>query len=252
MASRQHSYGFVLPIVVLLIGVLGLVWGLRANPSGGSTVNERQFKEQQALQAELLFWHKALVAFAFTQDRGISSFNELLYFYQLEKPEYRLANGDVVTFSNIPSFENIVELRISNLPEAVVQSYLNNYPNGVQADRAGGLIFPAVAIDSWVFAQNLIRRNPVARAELYTDLDLAGRSIQGVSSLLTTQSVGNSGHFATNNRLAAATASQTEVQKLKLVDATLAGHNLRELVDAILALETQMAPCLMAGGSCFN
>lgn len=248
MVSRQHSYGFVLPIVVLLIGVLGLVWGLSANPQ----VVEHELKEQKALQAELLFWHKALVAFAFTQDRGMSNFNEILYVYQLEKPEYRLASGEIVTFSNIPSFENIVELRISNLPAAVVEFYLDNYPGGVHADRAGGLIFPAVAIDSWVFTQNLIRRSPAARAELDTDVDFAGRSIHGVSSLLTTHSVGTSGYFATSNRLTAGRASQTEVNSLKLVEAILAGHDLRELIDAILALEAQMAPCLMAGGACYN
>ncbi len=240
--------GFVLPIVVLLISILGLALGVLQF----STADDRAQRQHRELVAELLFWHKALVAFAFYQDRGMSSFNELLTFYDLEKPEIQLLNGEAVTFNNIPAFDSTVDLRISNLPEELVAFYQQSYPTGISVDRTGGLILAPKAIDDWAFTQSLIRREPVARAEFYTDLDFNQRSFDAVGGVYMEMLSAQQAAFNDVSYVTESFISSSETDRLKLTSARVGSVDLKALVEQIVVLETQLGPCLDAMGPCHN
>ncbi|WP_417691265.1 hypothetical protein [Pseudidiomarina sp.] len=246
MTTRYE--GFVLPIVVLVISIMGLALGGLQLP----TVDDRERLQQRELVAELLFWHKALVSYAFHQDSGVSNFNELLTFYSLDKPEVRLLNGEIVTFSGIPTFDSTIDLRITNLPTEIVAHYQQMYPLGISVDRTGGLILAPKAIDDWGFTQSLLRRKAVARAELETDVDLNRRHLNSVNGLYTEVLSAQHAEFNELSYVTDSLATVSTIESLKLSTARVGSVDVKVLVEQIVLLEEQLGPCLEAMGPCHN
>lgn len=248
MTSSKQRSGFVLPIVVLLLTAMSLVW------AGGfySTDGDRELQQMKRIEAELLFWHKALVAFAFQHERGLSNFHELRQFYDLEQPEFRLDNGQSVIFSNWPTWQNILELNIDNLPDQVVANYLQSYPRGVRSNRGSGLIFPAVAIEQWAFTSTLVPRRPQNSNYMAVDLDLGSHTIAAINAVYTSELNVAESSFSEASQINDGMVTSARIAHLDFADATLAGVDITTLVDQLLQLEAQLGPCLAADGPCHN
>lgn len=248
MHEFKHKSGFILPIVVVLMGVMGLLWGAAALDAS----DERQRQQQLEIEGELLFWHKALVAFALYQDRGVSSFNELLQFYSLERPEYKRLDGSVVTFSNKPTFQNIVELLVSNLPAETADYYKENFTDGIVVARSGDIIFPAVPIDDWKFTENLIRREGVTRAELLTDVDVGGHALLNVASAYSDELVANAINVPNSASVGSGRSTAVDATNLIADQATLGGLDVVDLMTRLAAFNEQLSLCLAPAGPCHN
>ncbi|RUO51769.1 hypothetical protein [Pseudidiomarina homiensis] len=248
MFIRQQSHGFVLPIVVLLLGLFSLTWRYSFNLSE----HERRLKQQQTLEAELLFWHRAVAAFMLQHEQHLSHFSELLAFYELEWPEHRLGNGDRVTYSGTAVAPGEFELRIANLPEEVSQVYLEGSSPMFTAEQTGNLVFAVRASEQWAFTNPLIRRSQPAASVMEADIDLAGRDIVGMADLAAEHFGATVGEVSGTGYLTAGQMDVFTTSALNVENATIAGVDLRSLIDTMIALDAQLGPCLIADGPCYN
>ncbi|RUO57343.1 hypothetical protein [Pseudidiomarina insulisalsae] len=239
--------GFILPIIVLLLTFTGLIWVSIPMPVAGKVTE----LEQDRIREELLFWHKAMVAYAFQHDSLVMNFSFIGNYYELEIPRLRLADGNQLNLSGISINPNQLVLEIVNLPAALQDDYLTRFPGSMREGFFDKLLMTVKAVDSWAVNQALIRRNASRQVVLDTPINMLGNGLLNLARLqgnLTTESA----TIQQNGIMTRAHGIMLEVEQLQLTYAQVGGHDLQAMVDQFLLLEQQMLLCLQPKGACFN
>lgn len=246
MTRVATDKGFVLPIVMLIAAGMGLLWS--SIPFSQSAFQE--FAENSRIQAEILFWHRAMVAYAFREGGGGYSLNEVVSAYDLELPQLQFtAASDVISFEADFTYTSGVTMRVCGLPEALLDEYIRLYPSTMESTAYGCLRARIKAIDDWQATQTVVTRRHTSEADMNGDLSLHGRDIDSLHT--------NSGNLyasvadlQTTSTVIDATVSVLDAKAIETTSAVIDGRDLDALLNQFVTLEAQMSACLAATGPC--
>lgn len=247
MQQSSSSPGFILPIVLLMLTGLGLAWSALP-PLDRAAM--RQTEQLQLIQQEVLFWHRAMIAYEFAQNGVVHRFDFAIEFYDLEWPSPMLTEtGESVEFASSYTIGGDMVANISGLPEELRNNYLEHLPDGVSVDYFDRLTMQVRPIEEWDFTKSLIRKANLRPTDIHTDLDLNSHDVLHTKTLLANVRVPQAS-FTFGNRLIQAEAMQVGADRLNLERAFVGAVDLQQLVIEFSQLETAMLACLQPSGPC--